>query len=146
MRKTTLIVILCLAGFSALQVVLHMSGTDDVDWAREVQTVTEDTFDVAVDRARPWVVVKVWAPWCGVCKRMKPLYNQAAGEFDDSIDFFSLDSEAEPGWADTYRVEAPPTLIVFHRGQEIARHTGYFPAEALRNWLTHTTGMESDTP
>lgn len=143
MRKTTLIVILCLAGFSAFQVILNRAGTGEVPWAEGVQPVTNDNFDVAVDRARPWVVVKVWEPGCPHCKRMKPLFNRVAVEFMDQIDFFTLDAAAEPAWADTYRVNGLPTLIVFHQGQEISRNPGYLPLDALRNWIAHTTGMEA---
>jgi len=146
MRKPTLLIILALAAFSTFQVVLHLSSGPDVeDWNPAIAVVTNESFDQTLDDSTPWVVLKAWAPWCDVCKRMRPVYNQAASSFGDSIRFLRLDTEEEAEWADTYRVDGLPTILIFYQGQEISRIMGYLPGEALLNWIEHTTGLAPET-
>jgi len=148
MRKPTLLIILALAGFSILQVVIHLSSGPEVDdWHPDITAVTDEDFDRTIDESVPWVVLKAWAPWCDVCKRMRPVYNAAAAGFaKDDIRLLRLNTEEQTEWADTYRVDGLPAMIIFYQGQEISRHAGYLPEEALLNWIQHTTGLTPDTP
>jgi thioredoxin 1 len=147
MRKPTLLLIIALAGFSALQVILQVSGGDKTSpWSENIHPLTNGQFDAVIQQPPSWVAVHVWAPWCTVCKRTRPQINLLSEAFGSKLAFYHLDADQETEWADTYRVGSLPTTLLFYQGQEMARFTGYSPAEALQNWITHTTGIPPESP
>ncbi|PSJ42549.1 thiol reductase thioredoxin [Zobellella taiwanensis] len=81
------------------------------------------------------LVVDFWAPWCGPCKMMAPVFEAAAGELQGRLRLAKLDTEAHPQAAARFGIRSIPTLIVFSGGQELARQSGALPAGQLRQWL-----------
>ncbi|MCK6391198.1 MAG: thioredoxin family protein, partial [Azonexus sp.] len=45
-------------------------------------------------------------------------------------------TEAQQALATRYAIRSIPTLIVFHQGRELARHSGALDLGALKRWLT----------
>ncbi|KAH8118068.1 protein disulfide isomerase [Phellopilus nigrolimitatus] len=84
-------------------------------------TVILDThsFDeVAMDKSKN-VLVAFTAPWCGHCKRMKPIYEEVAQTFAPESDCIlaNVDADAEPNapLAMKYEVSSFPALIFFSK-------------------------------
>lgn len=82
------------------------------------------------------LVVDFWAPWCGPCKMMAPVFEAAAGELQGRLRLAKLDTEAHPQAAARFDIRSIPTLIVFSGGKELARQSGALPAGQLRQWLS----------
>lgn len=81
------------------------------------------------------LVVDFWAPWCGPCQSMAPVFSAAAAEMSGQFRLAKLDTEAQQVAASRYAIRSIPTLIAFHQGKEIARQSGALPAAQLRQWL-----------
>ncbi|OQR71778.1 protein disulfide-isomerase A4-like [Tropilaelaps mercedesae] len=52
-------------------------GTIDIKVDSDVLILTKDNFDIIVN-AKPIILVKFYAPWCGHCQKMAPEYERAA--------------------------------------------------------------------
>ena len=81
------------------------------------------------------LVVDFWAPWCGPCLQMGPVFNTAAGEMKGKLRLAKLDTEAHQAAAARFAIRSIPTLIAFHQGKEVARQSGALSAGQLRQWL-----------
>ncbi|MGC3872502.1 thioredoxin TrxC [Halomonas sp. GXIMD04776] len=97
--------------------------------------LNDTNFDAMVNRSDLPIVVDFWAGWCGPCKMMAPIFAQVTRELEPRLRFAKLDTEAEQGIAGRFGIRSIPTLVVFRRGQEVARQAGVMQASQLTQWL-----------
>ncbi|MGO2088668.1 MAG: thioredoxin TrxC [Oceanisphaera sp.] len=81
------------------------------------------------------LVVDFWAPWCGPCLQMAPVFGAAAADVAGLLRLAKLDTEAHQAAASRFGIRSIPTLIAFNQGKEISRQSGALSAGQLRQWL-----------
>ena len=80
------------------------------------------------------VLVDFWAPWCGPCKMMAPVFEQAASQLSPEIRLVKVNTEAEQSLAAQYQIRSIPTLAIFKNGKEVARTAGAMDLNSLLQW------------
>ena len=97
--------------------------------------ITDSVFDkVTMDTTVP-VVVDFYADWCGPCKIMAPLLDDAAHKRAGRILFAKIDTDRNPATGPRFGIRGIPTLIAFRQGKEVARRVGAVPPAELENFL-----------
>lgn len=82
------------------------------------------------------LVIDFWAPWCGPCKTMGPVFAQAAAQMKTRFRFAKVNTEVEQALAQQYSIRSIPTLVLFRNGREVDRVSGALDAANLKNWLS----------
>ena len=103
--------------------------------------VTTETFeqDVLERSASAPVVVDFWADWCGPCKVLTPVLEEAVAE-RDGIVLAKVDTDANQELAERYQVRGIPNVKAFRNGQVVDEFTGALPAAAVEEFLDRLTG------
>lgn len=96
-----------------------------------VLEVADDTFAETV-RAHQFVVVDVWAEWCGPCRMVAPVIEDLAREFAGKVTFGKCNVDENPRLAAQFSITAIPTLLFFANGMPIDRVVGALPREAIK--------------
>jgi thioredoxin 1 len=93
--------------------------------------ITDGTFQDTVSR-HPFLVVDLWADWCGPCRMVAPVIEDLARDFAGRVTYGKCDVDQNRVIAAQFSVTAIPTLLFFANGALIDRAVGALPKEAVR--------------
>lgn len=99
-----------------------------------IKDLTKEDFNSEVIETKGIVLVDFWAPWCGPCKMLAPLFEELDSEMDD-VKFVKVNVDKNVSLAREYKVQSIPTLVAFKDGEIKGQLSGFRPKEELVSFI-----------
>ncbi len=96
--------------------------------------ITKANFDEIVNSGKP-VVVDFWATWCGPCRRVAPVIEELANEYEGRAVVGKVDVEEEDELAAQFGIRNIPTVLFIKDGQVVDKVVGAMPKSAYEEKL-----------
>ncbi len=98
-----------------------------------VKDGSEATFmaDVVEASQQVPVIVDFWAPWCGPCKTLGPMLEQAVTAAKGAVKMVKINVDEAQAIATQLRIQSIPTVYAFYQGQPIDGFQGAVPQSEI---------------
>ena len=96
---------------------------------------SDDSFEADVMQSDKPALVDFWAEWCGPCKMIAPMLDEAATEYADRLSVVKLNVDENPNIAQKFGIRSIPTLILFKDGAVQAQKLGAMSKSQLTEFL-----------
>ena len=107
----------------------------------KVIEIKDTEFETEVLKANRPVLVYFWASWCGPCRLMSPLIEEAANNYSDRLKVVKMEVDPNPATVKLYKVEGVPALRLFQGTQVLASTEGAIGKQQIASFLdTHLNG------
>ncbi|KAI9477905.1 MAG: thioredoxin-like protein [Benjaminiella poitrasii] len=97
---------------------LSSGGANTIEYDGNVLVLTDANFKTVVDGSKP-ALVEFYAPWCGHCKNLAPVYAELADSYahqKDHVIIAKIDADQHRQTGSLYGVQGFPTLKWFPKG------------------------------
>ncbi|KAG6575787.1 hypothetical protein SDJN03_26426, partial [Cucurbita argyrosperma subsp. sororia] len=112
-----------------------------------VVVLSPDNFNEIVLDSSKDVLVEFYAPWCGHCKNLAPIYEKVAAAFklENDVVIANLDADKYKDLAEKYGISGFPTLKFFPKGNKDGEdYDGGRDVGDFVNFINEKTGTNRD--
>ena len=107
--------------------------------SQATKTVSDQSFETDVLKSSQPVLVDYWAEWCGPCRMIGPMVEDAAKEYADRLTVAKLNIDENPNTPTRYNVRSIPTLMLFKNGSPVAVQVGSLSRSQLAAFIEKHT-------
>ena len=115
-----------------------------------IKDATEATFmaDVVEASQTTPIIVDFWAPWCGPCKTLGPMLEDAVRAAKGAVKMVKINVDEAQAIAGQLQIQSIPTVYAFFKGQPVDGFQGALPQSEIKEFVDRVIkagGGESPT-
>jgi len=86
------------------------------------------------------VIVDFWAPWCGPCKTLGPMLEEAVTAAKGAVKMVKINVDEAQMIASQLRIQSIPTVYAFWQGQPVDGFQGAVPGSEIKAFVERVIG------
>jgi thioredoxin 1 len=95
-------------------------------------SLNDQTWEQEVVKSEKPVVVDFGAEWCGPCKRLAPIVEELAKEYDGRVKVAKFDIDDSPKTPASLKIFSVPVVFFFKGGKAVDRQDGLAAKDVLK--------------
>jgi thioredoxin 1 len=99
----------------------------------KIVQITDENFEEEVLTSDLPTEVDFWAPWCGPCKMVIPIYEKLSEEYEGRFKFCMINVDENQRTAREYQIMSIPMQMFFADGQKVDEILGAVPEQVIRS-------------
>jgi thioredoxin 1 len=99
----------------------------------KIVQITDQNFEEEVLGSDLPTEVDFWAPWCGPCQMVIPIYEKLSEEYEGRFKFCMINVDENQRTAVKYQIMSIPMQMFFSDGEKVDEILGAVPEQAIRS-------------
>ncbi len=87
------------------------------------QKITSENFEEIIASGKP-VILDFWATWCGPCRRVGPIIDELAKDYEGQVIVGKCDIEEDEDLPMRFGVRNIPTILFIKNGEVVEKQIG----------------------
>ncbi len=97
----------------------------------DIMELDDNNFNREVTEQNNLTLVDFWATWCGPCRKLSPVIDELAKEFDGKVKFVKIKADENMQTAQKYSISGVPSLLLFKNGEVVERIVNLVPKSII---------------
>jgi len=93
--------------------------------------VNDSNFEAEVKNSDIPVLVDFWAPWCGPCRKISPIIDDLAAEFEGKVKVVKVNTDENLKTTQEFSISGIPSVLIFKNRQAVERLVGLMQKSQL---------------
>lgn len=115
-----------------MEQMIGTAGTADLIKDTGAATFGQDVIEASMQNP---VIVQFWAPWCGPCKQLMPVVEQAVSAAGGKVKMVKVNIDEEQQIAAQMRVQSVPAVFGFVEGRPVDGFVGAQPPSKVQEFV-----------
>lgn len=98
------------------------------------QAITDTNYEELAAQGKP-MVLDFWATWCGPCKKIAPIVEALAADYEEQAIIGKVDIEESEDLAMKFGIRNIPTVLFIKNGEVVDKQVGAAPRATLEEKL-----------
>jgi len=103
--------------------------------SEHIKHVSDASFEKEVLQSTTPVLVDYWAEWCGPCKMIAPILDEAASQYGDKLQIAKMNVDENREIPAKFGIRGIPTLMLFKGGSIEATKVGALSKSQLAAFI-----------